>query len=331
MKTEVELHVVFGASGAIGNAVVRELARRGKAVRAVNRSGQAELPPGVTLVRANAVNAGMVREACQGASVVYNCVGVPYTEWATLFPPIMAGLIEGAAAAGAKLIFADNLYCYGPAAGPMTEDLPYRPTTTKGKVRAQLAETLMEAHSAGRVRAAIGRASDYYGPGVVASVTGADLFRSVLAGKQAMWTGSLDMQHSLSYIEDVARGLVTLGERDEALGQVWHLPCAEPLTGRQFVQLAFEVAGRPAKIGSYGRLSLTMAGLFIPLAREVIEMLYEFDAPFVMNADKFNRAFGPSPATPHHEAVRQTIEWHQAHPRAATARTQRAAVRTAVG
>jgi nucleoside-diphosphate-sugar epimerase len=312
MTESSELHVVFGGSGGIGQAVVRELAAQGKRVRAVNRSGQAELPPSVQLVRADATDPASAGVACRAATVVYNCANAPYNEWAAKFPPIMAGLIEAAGAAGAKLIFADNLYCYGPAVGPMTEDLPYRPTGAKGRVRAQLAETLMAAHRAGKVRAAIGRASDYYGPRVVNSFTGADMFRGLLAGKRVTWTGNLDAPHSLMYIEDFARGLVTLGERDEAVGQAWHIPCADPLTGRQFLQMAFELAGRPVKIGSYSRLSLTLAGLFVPIAREVIEMLYEFEAPFVVESSKFARAFGPSPATPHREALKQTLAWFQA-------------------
>ncbi len=307
-----ELHVVFGASGGIGQAVARELVARGKRVRAVNRSGRADLPPGVEVKRADATDLASAREACRGATVVYNCANAPYTDWAAKFPPIMAGLIDAAGAAGAKLVFADNLYCYGPVSGPLTEALPYRPTGKKGRVRAQLAETLLAAHQSGKVRAVIGRASDYYGPGVINSLTGADMFKGLLAGKRVMWTGRLDVPHSLSYIEDFARGLVTLGERDEALGQAWHLPCAEALTGQAFLELAFEQAGLPAKIGVYQRLALTAAGLFMPMAREVIEMLYEFNAPFVVDGSQFERAFGPFAVTPHREALRRTLAWFQA-------------------
>jgi len=312
MSDDTQRHVVFGASGGIGQALARELAAQGKRVRAVNRSGKADLPDGVEVVRADATDPASAREACQSATVVYNCANAPYAEWATKFPPMMDGLIEAAGAAGARLIFADNLYCYGPVNGPITEDLPYRPAGAKGRVRAEMAERLMAAHQSGKVRAAIGRASDYYGPGVVNSFTGADMFRNLLAGKQVMWTGSLDMPHSLTYIEDFARGLMTLGERDEALGQAWHIPCAEALTGRQFLKLAFELAGRPVKIGAYKRLMLTLASPFMPIAREVIEMLYEFEAPFVVDGGKFTRAFGPRPATLHREALRRTLAWYGA-------------------
>jgi nucleoside-diphosphate-sugar epimerase len=309
------LHVVIGASGSIGNAVVRTLAAQGKRVRAVNRSGRAELPAGVELVKGNAADPASMRDVCRGAAVVYNCANVLYTDWAEKFPPIMDGVIAGAAAAGAKLVFADNLYMYGKVTGLITEDLPYAATTRKGRVRARLADTLMAAHRAGVVRAAIGRASDFYGPGAVNSAAGDLTMRPLLEGKKAMWAGSLDVLHTLTYVDDFARGLITLGERDQALGQVWHIPGAAPLTGRQFLSLAFEVAGLPPKIGAYARPIMTAVSLFSPMVREVVEMLYQFEAPFVVDGSKFARTFGFSPATSHREALQHTLAWFRAHPK----------------
>ncbi len=145
MNGNNELDVVFGASGASGNAVVRELAARGKRVRAVNRSGRAAVPAGVELVKGDAADLARTREVCAGAAAVYNCTNPPYTEWVEKFPPMLDSLSEGAGAADAKLIFADNLYMYGQVSGPITEDLPYRPHGNKGRVRAQMANTLMAA------------------------------------------------------------------------------------------------------------------------------------------------------------------------------------------
>jgi len=222
-----ELHVVLGASGGIGNALVRELVARGKRVRAVNRSGRADVPAGVKTVKGDVLDAASMRAVCQDAAVVYHCANVPYPEWHTKLPPMMSAIIEGAASANAKLIVADNLYMYGPVSAPMTEALPYNATGRKGKLRAQIANTLMDAHKRGKVRAAIGRASDFYGPGALKALAGEDVFRAVIAGKQAMWVGNLDVPHTLTYIEDFARGLATLGERDEALGQVRVLGTAQ--------------------------------------------------------------------------------------------------------
>jgi nucleoside-diphosphate-sugar epimerase len=304
-----DLHVVLGASGGIGGAVVRELARRGRRVRAVNRAGDADVPAGVERLAADVGTADGAKAAAAAAAVVYHCAQPPYTDWPAAFPPLTEAIADGAAAAGAKLVLADNLYLYGPHAGPLTEDLPAAATGLKGQVRAQMAERLLAAHRAGRLRVAIGRASNYYGPGGLASVTGERLFRAAVAGRTVRWVGRLDQPHSLSYLEDVASGLATLGERDQADGQVWHLPAAEPLTGRQFLELVVAASGGRSRIATSSAAMTRLAGVFVPFIREVGEVLYEFQAPYLLDWSRFQRAFGPFTPTPHAEAVARTVAW----------------------
>src|SRR5215207_540667 len=159
------LHVVVGASGGTGGALVRELDRRGHRVRAVNRRGDAPAPAGVERLAADVATVDGAKAAAEGAAVVYHCAQPPYTDWPAAFPPLTEAIAEGAAAAGAKLVLADNLYLYGPHDGPLTEDLPAAATGPKGRTRARMAEGLLDRHRQGRLRVAIGRASNYYGPG----------------------------------------------------------------------------------------------------------------------------------------------------------------------
>jgi len=302
-------HVVVGAGGGTGSAVVGELAARGLPTRAVTRSGRGDVPAGVEQLAADVGTADGARRACEGAAVVYHCAQPPYTQWAELFPPLTRAVIDGAAEAGAKLVFADNLYVYGPPDGPMTEETPQRAQGVKGRTRIEMADAVLRAHADGRVRSTIGRASDYYGPHGTTSTAGATIMTPALQGKRARWLGSLDQPHTLNYLEDMARALVTLGERQDADGQVWHLPAAEPLTGRQFLTLVFEAAGQPAKMAVASRPLIKVGGLFNPLIRELNETLYQFEGPFVSDASKFTAAFGPFDPTPHPEAVRRTVAW----------------------
>jgi len=311
MTTDPELHVVFGGAGGAGGAIVRELVARGKRVRSVTRSGRGDYPAGVEALAADATNAEQARAACAGANVVYHAVNVPYPDWLAVLPPVMAGLIAAAGAADATLVYVDNLYAYGPVAQPMTEDLPLAAATKKGRLRARLAETLLAAHHAGQIRAVIGRGSDYFGPGVVNSVAGDRLFPAILQGTKAMWVGNLDRPHSLTFIDDYARVLVKLGEREDACGQVWHAPPAEPLTGRQFLTLACAEAGQSTRVGAYPSFVIRLAGLFDPVLRELNELAYEFEQPFILDGTKFHQAFGFTP-TPHREALRATLAWYAA-------------------
>jgi nucleoside-diphosphate-sugar epimerase len=303
------LHVVMGASGGIGGALVGELARRGRRVRAVNRRGDAPGPSGVERLAADVATPEGAKAAAAGAAVVYHCAQPPYTDWPAAFPPLTEAIAEGAAAAGAKLVLADNLYAYGPHDGPLTEDLPAAATGTKGRVRAEMADRLLASHREGRLRVAIGRASNYYGPGGRNSVTGDRLFKAAVAGRTVRWVGRLDQPHTLSYLGDVAAGLATLGEQDRADGQVWHLPAADPLTGRGFLELVVAASGGRSRIAASSAAMVRVAGVFVPFIREVGEVLYEFQAPYVVDWSKFGQAFGPVTPTPHAEAVARTVDW----------------------
>ena len=314
MTDNGELHVVYG-TGAVGMAVMDALVQSGRRVRMVNRSGRASVPEGVEVVGGDAADPTFTREVSAGASVVYFALNPPYDKWPELFPPLQTGVLEGAASAGAKLIAMENLYMYGLTGGrPLTEDLPYAPNTRKGTVRARMSEELMQAHTSGRVQVAIGRASDFFGPRVIASAAGEQVFGRAVEGKSAQLAGDPDQPHTYTYAPDIGRGLVILGAREEALGQAWHLPSPETVTTRQFVVMIFEEVGKRARIQAAPKIVLRVMGLFNPGMREMIEMLYEFEEPFVMDHSKFEAAFGEH-ATPLKEAIGETVRWYRSkHP-----------------
>jgi nucleoside-diphosphate-sugar epimerase len=309
---ERTLHVVLG-TGPLGLAVARHLAARGDRVRVAHR-GRADLPDGVEVVSADVAVAADATRACDGASIVYHCANPPYAKWPELHPPLMDAIIEGAAAAGARLVFGDNLYAYGPVDGPLTEDLPYQATGPNGRTRAWISETLMRAHDAGRIRATIGRGSDFFGPHAHMSTVGDRVFARAVEGKPAQVLGNPDLPHTVTYIEDFARALVTLGERDEALGEVWHVPNAETVTMRRFVEQVFEAAGRPARLRAAPSWGIAMSARFNPTMRAVKEQLYQSERPWVVDSGKFERTFGWG-ATPLPEAIRATVTWFRDHAR----------------
>ena len=170
------LHVVFGAAGAIGGAVVTELLRAGGNVRAVSRGGQA--PEGAQGVAADASRTRPRRPARRPTrSVVYHCASPRYTQWPELFPALTGSILGAAVSSGAKLVFCRyNLYAYGPVDGLLREDLPAVARGRKGRTRVEMAAQLLGAHRDGRARVVIGRASDYYGPRGTGSTAGETVF-----------------------------------------------------------------------------------------------------------------------------------------------------------
>jgi nucleoside-diphosphate-sugar epimerase len=305
--SERRLHVVLG-TGPLGLAVARHLAARGDRVRAANRGGRADLPDSVEVVSANVADAADATRACDGAAVVYHCANPPYAKWPELHPPLMDAIIGAATATGAKLVFGDNLYAYGPVDGPLTEDLPSLATGPNGRTRARIAETLIRAHEAGRIQATIGRGSDFFGRHAHLSTVGDRVFARATEGKPAQLLGDPDVPHTVTYIEDFARALVTLGERDEALGQMWHVPSPETVTLRRFVQMVFESAGQPPRLRAAPRWGIALAALLNPTLRAVREQLYQSEHPWVVDSSKFERAFGWT-AMPLQDAVAATVAW----------------------
>lgn len=316
MNSSSGIHVIFGANGGLGQALVRQLVEQGKPVRAVTRSGQAAAPPGVELAQADVLDPAAALRASEGADVLYHAINVPYDRWPDLLPPIMDNLIAAAASTNARLVYGDNLYMYGEVDGPLHEGLPYRPAGKKGQLRADLADGLIAAHEQGKIQAVLARSSDYVGPGATNTITSLQVIGPILKGKKAMWIGSLDAPHTISYVDDVARGLILLAEHDRALGQVWHIPASEPLTGRRFIEMVCEHAGvQSCDHGVYSRTIMRLVGIFSPMVREVLENLYQFERSFVLDATKFAQAFGPFQTTPNPEAIATTIAWYRSRQR----------------
>lgn len=314
MTSPNDLYVIFG-TGPVGLAVMNELVTQGQRVRLVNRSGQASAPAGVEVVAADAFDPAQTRPLCQGAATIYNCTNPPYHQWPELFPRLQAGVLAGAMAAGAKLVSMENVYMYGPTGGrPLTEDLPYAAQTRKGSTRAKMAEELLKAHQRGEVRVTIGRASDFFGPGVLNSAAGERVFRPALAGKMVQVLGNPDMPHTYTYVPDIGRALAILGQRDEALGRAWHLPSAPTVSNREFLSMVFAAAGHPPRIQAAPKWLIQALGLFNPNLRELVEMMYEFEEPFIVDHSQFRQTFGDL-ATPLPDAIRATLGWFRQHPR----------------
>ncbi len=304
--------IVFG-TGPLGLWVAQTLEEKGKKVTLVNRKGTIaqELSNHIEIVSGDATNSTTVFQICKGADVVFHCAMPPYTEWPDKFPPLTKGILEGVSRVGAKLIYGDNLYMYGDTEGrPITESLPNKATGPKGKVRAEMAEMLLNAHKKGVVQVVIGRGSDFYGPRVVNSVLGEMFFRAVLSGKPANLLGDIDLPHTYTYIKDFAKALVTLSENDHAFGQVWHVPSASTITTRQFVELVEKEIGQPIHVRTAGKLMVTLLGLFSPMLKEMKEMMYQWKQPYVVEHSKFEEIFGAN-TTPHEVAIKETVEWYR--------------------
>ena len=313
MNDADKLHVVVGGSGGTGSALVRELHGRGRRVRAVNRSGQMEAPAGVEVVAGDATDADRMREVCRGAGVVYNAVNVPFQRWREDFPAAIDGVLAGAQSVDALMVFVDDTWMYGRVSAPMTEDLPYRPVSNKGVLRAWLAERVLAANAGGHVRTVIGRAPELYGPGVE-SVLGRNIFAPARVWGLALWVGELDQPLGPMFIDDFAFGLANLAEHESALGRAWHLPTPAPTTARAFLAEVSAQVHRPVRAVRLQASTARGLGLAWPVLREGAEMLYQFRQPHSVDASDYRTAFGDGQVTPYTEGIARTLDRYRTSP-----------------
>lgn len=300
------LHVVLGGSGGVGRAVVTRLSERGKRVRAVNRSGQiADLADGVEVRAADALNRDALADACAGAGIIYHCMH-PKEKYEQMVP-MTEHIIAASEATGARLVMAASVYPYGRVEGPMTEALPHRPEAPSGEYHARAAKLVMDAHTAGRISATIGRASNYFGPHACRMWPGID-FKAAIKNEKMQIIGKKEPLHTYTYVYDFADGLITLGEREQALGEIWHLPSAPTITTQQFLDMLYAQTGTSPNVQVGPKAILRIMSLFNADIRPALEVFYQFDRPFVVDHSKFERAFGANP-TPHKEAIGRTVQW----------------------
>ena len=304
------LQTILGINGVIGEGLAHELIQRGYPVRGVSRGGFT----GAWEHRsADALNKSQLLEAVKGSEVVYVCLGLVYNikVWQRDWPIVMGNVIEVCLETGAKLVFLDNVYMYGKVDGVMTEETPNHPSSEKGKVRAVIADMLMEAIEKKGLKGCIARAADFYGPKNNHSVLNDTVFVPFSKGKKANWLGRDDVKHAYTYTEDIFKALATLGLDERANGQIWHLPTDfNALTGKELIEMIakeMEVLPRYQKIGNF---MLRLLGLFMPIMREMPEMMYQYNSEYIFDSSKYDTVFGDMKATSYEEGIRKTAQFY---------------------
>ena len=298
---------ILGAGGPISNEVAQRLAAAKLPYRLVGRNPSPR--PGATeVVAADLTRIDQTLNAVAGSSTVFLLVGLKYDRkiWAEQWPRIMANTVEACKRAGARLVFFDNVYMYGPVSGPMTEQTPYHPTSRKGEIRSRIADSLIDEWKSGKLTAMIARAADFYGPSAEHGIPNVLVFDPLSKGNAAMCLAADNLPHSYTYTPDAAEALLKLAQTDSAWNQTWHLPTTpNPPNGREFIEAAARELGVAPKYRVLGPAMLALAGLFRPEIREVREMLYQNKAPYLFDSSKYTRAFGFA-GTPYAEGIRAT-------------------------
>jgi nucleoside-diphosphate-sugar epimerase len=303
------LQTILGANGTIGAPLAEELAAYTDRIRLVSRNPK-KVNATDEIFPADLSDPVQVEKAIAGSSIVYLVVGFDYNlkVWQDRWPKLMRSAIDACAKHKAKLVFFDNVYMYDKESlSHMTETTAINPPSKKGAVRKEIAEMLMHAARTGKLPALIARSADFYGPGNEKSFLLEVVYKNLKKGKKANWFMDADKKHSFTYTPDAAKATALLGNTGDAYGQVWHLP-TDPgtLTARQMVDLFLREMGGPAGISILPMWLLKLLGLFMPIMREMPEMMYQYDRDYVFDSGKFTARFGIR-ATPYAQGVKATV------------------------
>jgi nucleoside-diphosphate-sugar epimerase len=301
-------HVVLGGAGAVGQAVIDVLLAQGRKVVAVERTKTAK---GVETIKADLLNQEACFNAITGASHVYVCIGVPYSNaiWQTQWPTIIDHVIEACRQHDAKLIFLDNIYMYGPTPlpVPINEKTSQAPTTPKGLVRKEVANRILKSHESNKIKAVIGRSADFYGPRAVNSSLYIQFIENVLKNKNPSSLGKKGVVHTYAYTGDVAQALVMLALEESCYGRAWHLPVGRPVTVDEIIAMINQITKSNYQVAYMPSWLLGILQLFVPIIKEAKQMLYMSNQPYILDDKMFRTKFPNFKATNYQEGLEKMI------------------------
>ena len=288
------MQTILGANGNIAVELSKNLPQFTGKIRQVSRNPK-KINDSDELVAADLLNYEQTEKAVAGSEIVYLLPGLEYNTkvWSESWPKIMKHTLDACKKHHSKLVFFDNVYCYGKVDGVMTEETPFNPESKKGEVRAKIATMLLDEIKSGNINGMIVRAADFYGPNVKLSITHSTVTEKLKAGKSPQWMGDPKKNHSLTYTPDAGKAVAILGNTASAYNQTWHaLTSKEKITGEQYVKMAFESINQPnKKIQALPKMGVRVLGLFVPVLGEFVEMMYQYENDYFFDSTKFEKTF----------------------------------------
>ncbi len=295
------MQTILGSGGAIGVELAKALKAYTTDIRLVSRNPK-KVNDTDELVAADLLNPAELEKAIKGSEIVYVTVGFPYSVavWKESWPPFIEHVLHLCEEHGCKLVFFDNVYMYDKDhLNPMTEATPIRPPSKKGEIRAHIAQMIMDRAKSGRVKALIARSADFYGPSVKqTSVLTETVFKPLSTGQTANWFLSDSAKHSFTYTPDAGKATALLGNTERAYGHVWHLPTASnPMTGKEWIETVAAALGKKPTYRVAPKWMIQVLGWFMPIMKESVEMVYQYDRDYVFDSSAFETEFGMKPTS----------------------------------
>jgi nucleoside-diphosphate-sugar epimerase len=299
-------------TGQLGVAIMQLLLDKnpGEKILLVNRTGKLNIsiPKNVQVTAADATSKTDMKAIASRSELIFSCTDMPYDKWAGFYPA--NALAYALSETHAKLVFPDNLYSYGNVMGKeMNEQMQHTAKTKRGKIRAGVINTLLNSGDAFNSRVAFVKAADFIGPRIHKGIFGTEFLHSVYNGKTVRLFGNIDFPHTFTYIKDFAAAMINVGTANDTFGQIWHVPNAPALSLDKWVHLFEVISNKKIKKSIPPKFVIRIAGLFNSFSKELYEMAYQFEYPYLVNHDKYVSRFGNHSTYPS-DIVKEMVEWY---------------------
>jgi len=291
------MQTILGSGGAIGIPLANELTHFTDKIKLAGRNPR-KVNPGDELIKTDLTDRDQTMNAVKGSDIVYLVAGLKYDLkiWREQWPVIMKNVINACLLYHAKLVFFDNVYMYGKVSGRMTENTPFNPCSEKGKLRAHIAQMLIDEYKKKNLNAVIVRAADFYGPNAKTGILNFLVIDQLRKRKTAHWFLNDKVKHSFTFTPDAAKAVALIGNTPDAFNQTWHLPThRDALTGEEFIKLTADILSIPAKWTLYKKWQLDLLGLFNSDVKALNEMLYQYEDDYLFDSSKYENYFKIKP------------------------------------
>lgn len=305
------MQTILGSGGSIGTDLAKALQQYTDKIKLVSRN-PVKVNDTDILQSADLTDSKSLEKAVEGSSICYVTIGFEYNlkVWQQQWLSFIKNTVDACIKYNSKLVFFDNVYAIGKDnIKHITENSAISPSSKKGEIRAEVDRFIIEQIEKGNPEIIIARAPDFFGPEKKKNSLMMNLiYDNLIKGKTAQWFGNADVIHSMGFTPDLAKGTALLGNSPDAYNQIWNLPVDKnALTGREWVKLFADELKTSDKVKVIPKMIIKLLGIFVPVLREMPEMIYQFENQFYFDSSKFISRFNFEP-TKNKEAVRITIE-----------------------
>lgn len=301
---------VLGATGGMGFSLTKTLVEKGIKTIAFSRSKsnlekyKKDWGPLAEIMAGDAMNKTDVEKAVSKADAIFHTINIPYQEWDPALSRILSTILQACKKQEKPFIYVDNIYSYGLQNFKVKETATKNPHTKKGKLRNQLLNQIKSSD----VQYIIAHFPDFYGPHTGNTLLHYTL-QQLVEKQSGRFVGKTTIPREFIYIKDGARALVELALREEAYGEVWNIPGAGLITGKEIEQFASAHLQKQIVLKPVAKWMISGLGIFNPFMREYAEMMYLNETPVILDGSKYEDRIGPVSKTPYEKGIGETLNF----------------------